>query len=60
MNDSAIVWALAIFTLVAALGFAIWQRFKVEKAKREHHHTAMTEGKPELRGTGGAPGVKPQ
>ena len=60
MNNSSIIWGLAIFTLVAALVFAMWQRFRVEKAKKEHHHTAMTEGHPELRKTDGAPGVKPQ
>ena len=60
MNDSSIIWILALFTFVVVLGIAIWQRFKVEKAKKEHHHTAMTEGQPELRRTDGAPGVKPQ
>lgn len=60
MNDINIIWVLAIFTLVAVLVFAIWQRFRVEKAKKEHQHTAMTEGQPELRKTDGAPGVKPQ
>ncbi len=60
MNDSNIIWTLAIFTLLAAVVFGVWQRFKVEKAKKEHHHTAMTEGKPELRKTDGAPGVEPQ
>lgn len=60
MNESSIIWALAIVTLVAVLGIAIWQRGKVAKAKKEHHHTAMTEGHPEMRRTDGAPGIKPQ
>lgn len=58
MNDSNYIWALALFTFLAVLGVALWQRMKVEKAKKEHHHTAMTEGRPDLRRTDGAPGVK--
>ena len=60
MNDSSFIITLAIFTFVAVLVVAIWQRRKVEKAKQNHEHTAMTEGHPELRKTDGAPGVKPQ
>ena len=60
MNDANIIWGLAIFTLLAVLGFAVWQRFNVEKEKKAHAHTALTEGQPELRKTDGAPGVRPQ
>lgn len=60
MDGSTIVWLLAIFTLGAGVAFGIWQRINVAKAKKEHHHSALTEGHPELRRTDGAPGVDPQ
>jgi hypothetical protein len=60
MDNGTILWGLAIFTLIAVLGFAIWQRFKVQKAMKEQHHSAVTEGRPDLRRNEDAPGVKAQ
>lgn len=60
MGSGIIVWLLALFTLGAAVAFGLWQRAKVEKAKKEHHHTVLTERNPEMRRTDGAPGVDPQ
>lgn len=55
-----IPWLLALVTFALVLIFAIWQRSDVRKAKREHQHSAMTEGKPELRKSDGSdPGTRP-
>lgn len=53
-------WLLALATFAIVLVFAVWQRAAVIKAKAEHHHTAMTEGRPELRKSDGSdPGTEP-
>ena len=53
-------WLIALATFALVLVFALWQRGAVSKAKKEHHHSAMTEGKPELRKSDGSdPGTKP-
>lgn len=60
MDSSTLIISVVITTLLLVLCYAVWQRFKVSKAKDEHHHTALTEGHPEQRTTTGAPGVKPR
>lgn len=60
MDNGSTVWILALVTFGLVLAVAFWQRARVEKAKKNHEHSAMTAGKPELRRTDGAPGVDPQ
>jgi len=56
-NDSLII-ALALATLILAICFGLWQWYKSGRAKTEHHHSALTEGRPELRDGRTRPGVK--
>lgn len=58
--DTTVIWPLAIVTLVIVIAVALWQRAKVAKAKTDHAHSALTEGRPAERRTDGAPGVDPQ
>ena len=60
MDNSSLIISLALVTLILVVAVLLWQRYKVGKAKSEHHHSALTEGHPEQRSTSGAPGVKPQ
>lgn len=53
-------WILALVTFGIVIIFAVWQRGSVSKAKKEHEHTVMTEGHPELRKSDGSdPGTRP-
>ncbi len=53
------VWLLALVTFVIVLAIAIWQRRSAAKAKDSHEHTAMTEGRPDMRKSDGSdPGTK--
>ncbi|RZL68473.1 MAG: hypothetical protein EOP77_01215 [Variovorax sp.] len=55
-----IPWVLALVTFALVLAFAFWQRAAVSKAKKDHEHSAMTAGQPELRKSDGSdPGTKP-
>ncbi len=55
-----IPWLLALVTFGLVLAFAMWQRRDVSKAKDERQHSAMTQGKPELRKSDGSdPGTRP-
>ena len=60
MNDSNLILYLAIATLLAAVVYGVIQLLKVRQAKKNHTHSAMTEGHPEARSEAPAPGVKPQ
>ena len=54
------IWLLALATLGIVLVIAIWQRRVAAKSKDEHHHSAMTEGRPDQRKSDGSdPGTKP-
>lgn len=53
------IWLLALFTFAVVIAIGVWQRAAVAKAKKEHHHTAMTAGHPEQRKSDGSdPGTK--
>jgi hypothetical protein len=56
-NDSLII-SLALGTLILAIGFGLWQWYKSGRAKVEHHHSALTDRRPELRDGRNMPGVK--
>ncbi len=49
MSNPTLIISLALATLVIVIGYLIYQSFAVKKAKDEHHHSAVTEKKPELR-----------
>ena len=49
MNNSTLIIALALTTLLIVIGVLIYQRLNVKKAQDEHHHSALTEGHPEQR-----------
>ncbi len=49
MNSSILIGALAIVTLTIVAVWLVIERIGTEKAKDEHHHSAMTENKPEQR-----------
>lgn len=42
MNEPGIVMYLVMVTFAIAIGFGLYQLYKVKKAKREHHHSART------------------
>ena len=58
MENDGLINTLALATLILAIAFGLWQWFKAGRAKSEHHHSAMTEGHPELRDGRKMPGVK--
>jgi Tfp pilus assembly protein PilE len=49
MSDSTLIITLALVTLLVGVAYGIWQLVMVRRAKKKHHHTALTEGKPEQR-----------
>jgi flagellar basal body-associated protein FliL len=49
MDNSILIIALALVTLLIVVGVLVYQRFSVKKAQDEHHHSAMTRGHPEQR-----------
>lgn len=60
MGNDSLIWILALATLVIAVGVAIWQRRVAARSKDEHHHSALTAGRPEQRKSDGSdPGTKP-
>ena len=60
MNSANLVLYLALVTLAAGVVYGAIQMFKVRKAKKNHTHSAITEGRPEQRSDAPAPGVQPQ
>jgi hypothetical protein len=59
MGNESLILALALATLILAVVFGLWQWYKAGRAKAEHHHSAVTEGRPDLRDGRKMPGVKP-
>ena len=49
MNNSSLIISLALATLVIVVLYLVVQRFRVSKAKDEHHHSAITKGRPDQR-----------
>jgi len=49
MGNSLLIIALAVGTLTIVIAYLVIERIGVAKAKDEHHHSAATEGKPQLR-----------
>ena len=49
MDNPTLIIALAIATLLIVIVALVYQRLHVQKAKEEHHHSALTEGHPEQR-----------
>ncbi len=49
MHDAFIVFGLALITLAIVVTYLVIDRIGLEKAKSEHHHSAVTERKPEQR-----------
>ena len=42
MSEPGIVMYLVIATFAIAIAYGIYQLYRVNKAKREHHHSART------------------
>ena len=49
MDNSTLIIVLALVTFLIVIGVLVYQRFNVKKAQDEHHHSAMTRGKPSQR-----------
>ena len=49
MGNSLLIISLAVGTMTIVIAYLVVERIGVSKAKDEHHHSAVTEGKPELR-----------
>ncbi len=49
MGNSLLIISLAVMTLVIVICYLVIERVAVSKAQDEHHHSAITEGKPEQR-----------
>lgn len=60
MSGGISIWLLALVTLVAVLGIAIWQRGVIAKAKDKRDHSAFLANRPDMQKSDGAdPGTKP-
>lgn len=46
MDNPTLIITLALATLVIALGYAIWQRGRVARAKDRNTHSALTQPEP--------------
>ncbi len=43
MSDFAVIYPLALITLLAFAGFGVWQLFRVRRAKRLQEHSALAD-----------------
>ena len=49
MNNSTLIIGLAVITMVIVIVYVVIDRIGLEKEKKEHTHSAITEDKPSQR-----------